>query len=72
MVFPKTPDNTPDDGVAEVAELISDINVAMLTTADTTGRAFSRPMAVLEVEFDGNAKVTGQPLEPENETVTLS
>ena len=35
-------------------ELIKDIPVAMLTTADEDGSLRSRPMATQQVEFDGN------------------
>ena len=51
--FP-TPDEYRDQGVAEVAELIADTRVCMLTTTDATRTLVSRPMAVLEVEFDGD------------------
>lgn len=44
----------PNDGVAKVAEIIKDIRIAMLTTVDDDGRLVSRPMAVQEVEFDGD------------------
>jgi general stress protein 26 len=43
-----------NEGVAKVAELIKQIRFAMLTTADAQGRLVSRPMAVQEVEFDGD------------------
>lgn len=51
---PQTPAQPRDEGVAKVAELIADIKVCMLTTTDATGRLVSRPMAVQEVEFDGD------------------
>ncbi|MFS0705182.1 pyridoxamine 5'-phosphate oxidase family protein [Cellulomonas sp. 179-A 9B4 NHS] len=43
-----------DEGVAKVAELIKDIRIAMLTTVDPSGALVSRPMAVQDVEFDGD------------------
>lgn len=50
----RSPDEYRDQGVAKVAELIGDTRVCMLTTTDATGRLVSRPMAVLEIEFDGD------------------
>ena len=43
-----------DDGTAKVAELIKDIRICMLTTADDDGHLVSRPMAVQQTEFDGD------------------
>ncbi|QCB95136.1 pyridoxamine 5'-phosphate oxidase [Cellulomonas shaoxiangyii] len=43
-----------EEGVAKVAELIKDVRIAMLTTIDPSGALVSRPMAVQEVEFDGD------------------
>ena len=43
-----------DEGVAKVAEIIKDIKIAMLTTVDDDGHLVSRPMAVQQVEFDGD------------------
>ncbi|MFC8192313.1 pyridoxamine 5'-phosphate oxidase family protein [Cellulomonas sp. NPDC057328] len=43
-----------DEGVAKVAELIKDVRIAMLTTVDPSGALVSRPMAVQDVEFDGD------------------
>ena len=51
---PQSPDVSHDEGVAKVAKLIADTQVCMFTTADTTGRFVSRPMAVLELKFDGD------------------
>lgn len=51
---PTTPDEPRDEGVAKVAELIKGTKVCMLTTTDVGGRLVSRPMAVQEVEFDGD------------------
>ena len=45
---------TNQDGVAKVAELIKDIKTAMFTTVDDDGHLVSRPMAVQQVEFDGD------------------
>jgi general stress protein 26 len=41
-------------GVEKVADLIEDIKICMLTTADDDGRLVSRPMAVQQVRFDGD------------------
>ena len=43
-----------DDGKKKVAELVRGQKIAMLTTTDETGRLGSRPMALQEVEFDGD------------------
>jgi general stress protein 26 len=40
--------------LSKLAELIKDIRVAMLTTADDDGSLRSRPMETQQVEFDGN------------------
>jgi general stress protein 26 len=40
--------------LSKLAELIKDIRVAMLTTADDYGSLRSRPMATQQVEFDGD------------------
>ncbi|NHC12363.1 pyridoxamine 5'-phosphate oxidase family protein [Motilibacter deserti] len=45
---------TNEDGVKKVAELIKDIKTCMLTTVDDDGHLVSRPMAVQQVEFDGD------------------
>ena len=50
---PRTPDVARDGEVAKLAELIAEIQVCMFTTIDD-GRPMSRPMAVQEVEFDGD------------------
>ncbi|MPQ98951.1 pyridoxamine 5'-phosphate oxidase [Modestobacter sp. I12A-02628] len=42
------------DQTRKVAELIKGEKIAMLTTRDETGRLGSRPMALQEVEFDGD------------------
>jgi general stress protein 26 len=43
-----------EEGVAKVASLIKDMRTCMLTTVDEQGRLVSRPMAVQQVEFDGD------------------
>jgi len=50
---PRTPDASRDQEVAKLAELIADTQVCMFTTI-ADGRPMSRPMAVQEVEFDGD------------------
>lgn len=40
--------------VARLAKLMSGIRVCMFATTDADGRLMSRPMAVQEVEFDGD------------------
>jgi len=50
----ETPNNmTREQMVAKVAELIKDINVAMMTTEAEDGLLHSRPMATQKTEFDG-------------------
>jgi general stress protein 26 len=39
---------------AKIAELTSDIKIAMLTTVDAEGHLTARPMAQQETEFDGD------------------
>ncbi|MCE0540494.1 pyridoxamine 5'-phosphate oxidase family protein [Kineosporia rhizophila] len=41
-------------GRAKVAEIVKDVQIAMLTTIDDDGHLVSRPMAVQQVEFDGD------------------
>lgn len=43
-----------EEGARKVAELIEDMKTAMLTTVDVDGRLVSRPMAVQQVEPDGD------------------
>jgi general stress protein 26 len=43
-----------DEQTRKVAELIQDQRLAMLTTRDPFGTLMSRPMALQEVEFDGD------------------
>ena len=40
--------------IEKLADLIDDIRVCMLTTVDTDGKPWSRPMAVQEVRFGGD------------------
>lgn len=40
--------------IAKLAELIKDVRIAMFTTRDPDGTLHSRPMAVQQVEFDGD------------------
>jgi general stress protein 26 len=50
----ETPNNmTREQMVAKVAELIKDINIAMMTTEAEDGLLHSRPMATQKTEFDG-------------------
>ncbi len=42
-----------EEGIAKIAELIKDIQMAMLTTVATDGRLHSRPMATQKAPFDG-------------------
>ena len=43
-----------DERTRTVTELIKDQRLAMLTTTDPSGTLISRPMALQEVEFDGD------------------
>ncbi len=43
-----------DDGVAKVAELVERATICMLTTMTADGRHLARPMALQDVEFDGD------------------
>ncbi len=40
--------------IAKLADLIDDINICMLTTVDTDGKPWSRPMATQDVTFGGD------------------
>ncbi len=42
------------DDTRKVAELLEDERLGFLTTADPDGTLVSRPMALQEVEFDGD------------------
>lgn len=44
----------PADDIKRVADLIAGFNFCMLTTRDAEGHLISRPMAVQQVEFDGD------------------
>ncbi len=44
----------PDDGTATVARLLEDNRLGMLTTVAPDGTLTARPMALQEVEFDGD------------------
>jgi general stress protein 26 len=46
-------DMTREQMIAKVAELIKDINIAMLTTEAEDGMLHSRPMATQKSDFDG-------------------
>jgi general stress protein 26 len=43
-----------EENVGKLREMIKDIEVAMLTTADDDGSVRSRPMLTLDVDFDGD------------------
>ena len=47
-------DGSHEEQVAKLARLIEGIKVCMFTTSDAEGRLMSRPMALQEVEFDGD------------------
>jgi len=53
ITSPQTPEAARDGEVAKLAGLIAETKVCMFTTI-ADGRPMSRPMAVQEVEFDGN------------------
>ncbi len=44
---------THDEQVAKIAELIKDVRISTLTTVDTDGTLWSRPMAIQTDAFDG-------------------
>lgn len=53
--MPATPDHlSADEGTRKVAELVKGHRIAMLTSIDADGTLVSRPMALQEVEFDGD------------------
>lgn len=55
--FDTTTDTTTDstsDGTRKVAELVDQARICMLTTMTAGGRHVSRPMALQDVEFDGD------------------
>lgn len=45
---------TREEAVAKIAKLIQGVRIAMLTTIEEEGHLHSRPMALQEVEFDGD------------------
>lgn len=47
-------DGSHNEHVAKLARLIHGVRICMFTTTDVDGRLMSRPMAVQEVEFDGD------------------
>ena len=49
-----SPTDHPDDGTRKVADLLTSSRIAMFTTRAPDGVLTSRPMAVQEVEFDGD------------------
>jgi general stress protein 26 len=52
---------TPSETTEKLWELIKDIHIAMLTTADSTGALYSRPMATQQTQFTGDLWfLTGQ------------
>jgi len=42
------------DHIAQLAELIKDVEVAMFTTTGVDGRLYSRPLGTQQVAFDGD------------------
>lgn len=44
----------PTEDVKKIADLLADFHFCMLTTTDSDGHLVSRPMAVQQVEFDGD------------------
>ena len=55
MSHPSPSQDAPrNEEVAMLAKLMTGIQVCMFTTTDVEGRLMSRPMAVQEVEFDGD------------------
>lgn len=47
-------ESEPNGEIAKLAELIKGIRFAMLTTVSEDGSLRSRPMAMQDIEFDGN------------------
>ncbi|TFZ46149.1 general stress protein [Stenotrophomonas maltophilia] len=46
--------DTRAEHIAQLAELIKDVEVAMFTTTGVDGRLYSRPLATQQVTFDGD------------------
>lgn len=49
-----TTDHATDDSTREVVDILRDMRMAMLTTRSDQGALLSRPMAMQQVEFDGD------------------
>ncbi|BCM90856.1 hypothetical protein IAD21_02718 [Abditibacteriota bacterium] len=49
-----TETKTREEAIAKIAELTKSIRIAMLTTIDESGELHARPMAAMDVEFDGD------------------
>lgn len=45
--------NSPEDGRKEVAKLLKDANIAVVTTTSDEGHLVSRPMSLQAADFDG-------------------
>lgn len=45
----------PEDAVAKFRKLVQDVNTCMFTTIDDDVKVFSRPMATVHVDDEGNA-----------------
>ncbi len=45
---------TREEAIAKIAEMVKNARIAMLTTIDENGELHSRPMATMDVEFDGD------------------
>ena len=43
-----------DEGRKEVARILKDADIGVLTTVNASGQLFSRPLALQEAEFDGD------------------
>lgn len=46
--------NSQQDGMKELAKVLKDADIAILTTINAQGQLVSRPLAVQEAEFDGD------------------
>ncbi|HAL23152.1 MAG TPA: general stress protein [Stenotrophomonas sp.] len=46
--------DTRAEHIAQLAELIKDVEVAMFTTTGVDGRLYSRPLGTQQVDFDGD------------------
>lgn len=45
---------TRDEAIGKIAELTKDTRIAMLTNITSEGALHSRPMAMMDIEFDGD------------------